>query len=342
MKDIHNLNYSQLEEYVINNSIPKFRTKQIWDWLYKKHVNSFDEMTNLDKKTLNLLSGDFLFNELPIVKELVDSDKTEKSLLRLEDGELIETVLMPQRHGYSVCVTTQVGCKMGCSFCASQINGFKRNLETHEIVKQVMYWDKKLASKDERVSHVVVMGIGEPFDNYDNVINFIDIINDPLGLKIGARHITISTSGIVPGIEKLSDYPKQVNLAISLHAPNNPLRNSLMQINNKYPIEEVMLATNKYIRKTNRRISFEYIMIKGVNDSLKEAEELVNLVFGMNCHINLIPFNSVDEFNLSKSDIDTIMDFEDYLKDNNIQVSTRTPKGENIDGACGQLRHKNV
>ncbi len=342
MNNIYNYNFEQLGSELQNHGCQKFRSKQVWEWLYQKNVTDFSSMKNIDKKTLNVLSEFFILKELEVVKHNKDVDGTQKALLRLSDGELIETVFMKQSHGNSVCVTTQVGCRIGCSFCASQIAGFTRNLTSGEIVQQIMFWQNLLKEQEQRVSHVVVMGIGEPFDNYDNVIEFINIINDENGLKIGARHITVSTSGIIPGIEKLADYPKQVNLAISLHAPNNEIRSSIMKINKKYTIEEIIHATKLYIRKTNRRVSFEYIMISGVNDSLENAEELVNLLRGLNCHVNLIPFNTVDELELKQSSAITIDEFYDVLNDNHIQVSIRRPKGANIDGACGQLRHKNV
>lgn len=342
MKNIYDFTLEELSESLNNNGFPKFRVKQIWDWLYIKQVDSYEVMSNLDKKTLNFLKENFYISELERVTNQVDNDGTQKALLRLDDGELIETVLMKQNHGNSVCVTTQVGCKMGCSFCASQIAGFTRNLTTGEIVQQVLYWEKILSTKNESVTHIVVMGIGEPFDNYQNTLDFFDIVNAQEGLKIGARHITISTSGVVPKIYDFADYPKQVNLAISLHAPNNKIRSNIMKVNNVYPIEDVISAVKYYVRQTNRRVTFEYIMIKNINDNEKCAYELVELIRGINCHVNLIPFNPVDELQYSKSDINDIRNFENILLDNHIQVSMRKPKGENIDGACGQLRHKNV
>ncbi len=342
MTNIYDLTFTQLLDFIENNNLPKFKVKQIWGWLYEKKVTNFIEMKNIDKKTISILDSNFYIDSLEVVTHKKDHDGTQKALLKLKDGELIETVLMKQSHGNSVCVTTQVGCKMGCSFCASQIAGFKRNLTTGEIVQQIMYWFEILKDIDQKVTHVVIMGIGEPFDNYDNVISFLDIINDQLGLCIGARHITISTSGVVPGIIKFAKYDKQVNLAISLHAPNNTLRTKLMKVNNVYPIEEVIDAVKFYIRKTNRRVTFEYIMIDNVNDTLECAKELVSLIRGINCHVNLIPFNPVEELPFSKSKKNTIIDFEQLLIREKIQVTSRTPKGENIDGACGQLRHKNV
>lgn len=339
--NVFDLEFNQLKDILEANNIASFRAKQIWEWLYVHLVTDYEQMTNLDAKT-----KEFMANNYPIIiPKLVqqqedDVDGTIKVLLALEDDEVIETVLMKQEYGYSVCVTSQIGCRIGCSFCASHLGGFKRNLSAGEIVSQVLHFSRILKPRDERVSHVVVMGIGEPLDNLDNVLEFVNIINDHKGLNIGARHITVSTSGIVPKIKEFSEFDKQINLAVSLHAPNNELRSELMKINNAYPVEKLMEAINKYIDKTNRRVSMEYIMINNVNDHKQEAIELSKLLKGMNVHVNLIPFNAVSEYNYSRSKENVINDFAKVLKDNHIQTTIRYSKGSNIDGACGQLRYK--
>ncbi len=340
MENIYNLNYNELETVIKNAGLPKFRTKQIWSWLYKHLITDFTQMNNVDQKTKNYLEENYFIPKYEIVKHQKSSDGTQKVLLQLTDKEVVETVLMKYKHGYSVCVTTQIGCKIGCSFCASHLGGFKRNLSTGEIVAQVIAFSRIVAPEGERVGNIVVMGIGEPMDNLENVFQFIDIINDDQGLNIGARHITVSTSGIVPKMYELIEYPKQINLAISLHASNNEVRSQIMKINNVYSIEDIMKVTKEYIAKTNRRVSFEYIMLSGINDQVEHAKELANLVYGVNCHINLIPFNSVEEYDYRKSQDEQIKKFEKILKERNIQVTTRKSKGDDIDGACGQLRRK--
>lgn len=340
MENIYNLSYEDLQLVIGQAGLPKFRTKQIWQWLYKHMITDFNEMNNVDGKTKQHLIDNYFIPNYEIVQHQKSSDGTQKALLQLNDTEVVETVLMSYKHGYSVCVTTQIGCKIGCSFCASHLGGFKRNLSTGEIVAQVMAFSRILNTDEERVSNIVIMGIGEPMDNLDNVLKFIDVINDENGLKIGARHITISTSGIVPKMYSLIEYPKQINLAISLHASNDQVRSSIMKINDVYPISEIMKVTKEYIKKTNRRVSFEYIMLRGVNDLDEHARELTELVKGVNCHINLIPFNSVEEYDYAKSNDKQINKFATILKSRNIQVTIRQSKGKDIDGACGQLRRK--
>lgn len=340
MNNIYNYSNSELKTVLSKANLPQFRAKQIWEWLYKKNIQNFDEMKNLDKKTIDYLKKEFYIPNEEVVKLDVATDGTQKALLRLKDGQLIETVLMKYKHGYSVCVTTQIGCAVGCSFCASGLQGFTRNLQPGEIVSQIMFWQKLLALDSQRVSNIVIMGIGEPFNNYKNTINFIDRVNDENGINIGARHITISTSGIVPKIYELANYPKQINLAISLHAASDDIRSKIMKINDVYPIQQVMDAVDDYIEKTNRRVSFEYIMLSGINDTKEEAIKLANLIKGKNCHVNLIPYNSVDENEYKTTPKKVILDFVDILKSKNIQVSVRRANGEDIDGACGQLRHK--
>ncbi len=340
MTNIYNYDRQGLEALLTENNIPKFRTKQVWNWLYIQLVSDFDQMKNIDKKTIDFLKNNTFIPTMEVVKHQKASDGTQKGLLRLSDNKLIETVLMKYRHGYSVCVTTQIGCAVGCSFCASGLLGFTRNLQAGEIIAQVVYWQRLLKAEEERVSNIVVMGIGEPFNNYKNTLGFIDCINDQDGLNIGARHITVSTSGIVPKIYDLAKYPKQINLAISLHAADDETRSKIMKINDVYPIEQLMDAVDTYIAETNRRVSFEYIMLSDVNDSPTDAAKLAKLVKGKNCHINLIPYNSVDENDYKATPTTTIDKFVKVLTDNRIQVSVRRSNGEDIDGACGQLRHK--
>ncbi len=342
MKNIYSVSLEELQEVFSQNKIGKFRAKQVWNWLYVNLVNDFESMNNIDKKTRSFLAENYEFMGYEIIQHQNDGDKTEKILVRLNDNETIETVLMKYKHGYSVCVTTQIGCRIGCSFCASHLGGFKRDLSSGEIVAQVIMWEKYLREeKDDRVKTVVVMGIGEPFDNYDNVIGFIDNINHQDGLKIGARNITISTAGIVPKIYDLAEYDKQINLAISLHASNDVVRSSIMKINDTYTISDLIKAVNVYIEKTNRRVSFEYIMLRNINDERIHAHELVELLRGINCHVNLIPFNKVEEYDYTPSERDKINEFRNVLDDAHIQVTVRRTKGDKIDGACGQLRQKN-
>lgn len=340
MTNIYNYSNEELQNLLTSNGVPKFRAKQVWNWLYTKHVTSFEEMKNLDKKTVEVLNEHTFIPNVEVKQHQVASDGTEKALLALPDGKLIETVLMKYTHGYSVCVTTQIGCAVGCSFCASGLLGFNRNLEAGEIILQAVYWQRILSARDARISNVVVMGIGEPFNNYRNTLKFIDLLNDENALNIGARHITVSTSGIVPKIYALAEYDKQVNLAISLHSANDETRSRIMKINDVYSISKLMEAVDSYIEKTNRRVSFEYIMLDNINDREQDARELCELVKGKNCHINLIPYNSVDENDYKATSQRVIDKFVKVLKDNHIQVSVRRANGEDIDGACGQLRHK--
>ncbi len=340
MKNIYDLNKQELTTVITDAKIPKFRAKQIWQWLYVHYISDFNEMNNVDKKTKEFLNDNYFIPNFKVVKHQKDQDGTQKTLIALNDNEVIETVLMKYRHGYSVCVTTQIGCKIGCSFCASHLGGFKRNLSTGEIVAQVVSFARIVKSEEERIGNIVVMGIGEPMDNLENVLNFVEVINDEDGLKIGARHITISTSGIVPKIYEIAEYPKQIQLAISLHASNNEVRSNIMKINNVYPIEELIKSVKHYIDKTNRRVSFEYIMLKGINDQTVHANELADLLFKMNCHVNLIPFNTVEEYTYEKSSNDAISKFARILEKRKIPVTIRQSKGKDIDGACGQLRRK--
>lgn len=335
------LNYTEdmLKEYFVQKGEKPFRASQIIEWVYRHRIVSFDEITNMKKSVIEELKKDFFLPTLECETRQISKDGTQKFLFRLADGNLIETVLMQQEYGYSVCVTTEVGCNMNCCFCASGMKKKLRNLETQEMVLQILMV-AQLA--EVRVSHVVVMGIGEPFDNYENVIRFLQIINHPLGLEIGARHITVSTCGVVPKIYEYSNFDLQVNLAISLHAPNNTLRDQLMPINKAYPIEELVKAIRYYIEKTNRRVTIEYILLKGVNDTIACADELATLLHGLNVYVNLIPYNEVQGKPYQRSSKEDMVAFFDWLKKRRINVQSRKEQGSDIDAACGQLRSKHM
>lgn len=339
MNHIYGYTKEMLNEYLISKGEKPFRSTQIYEWLYRKNIKDFSEITNMKKTFIDELKKDFCFDSLECVTRQISSDGTNKFLFRLSDGNLIETVLMKNDYGYSVCVTTEVGCNMGCVFCASGMKKKLRNLETYEIVLQVMTVGH-LAGV--RVSHIVVMGIGEPFDNYDNVLNFIKIVNDPFSLEIGARHITVSTCGLVNKIYEFAEFPLQVNLAISLHAPNNETRDKIMQINKAYRIEEVIEAIKYYIYKTNRRVTIEYILLSEINDSIECANILANLLHGLNVYINLIPYNEVIEKPYKRSSKEAMQAFFDTLKKRKLNVQLRREQGSDIDAACGQLRSKHL
>jgi 23S rRNA (adenine2503-C2)-methyltransferase len=337
---IYSLQLHELKEWLTNNGEKPFRAEQIYDWLYKKRITSFEDMNNLSKSLRDKLSDNFQITTLKTVIKQSSSDGTIKFLFELHDGYSIETVLMRHDYGNSVCVTTQVGCRIGCTFCASTLGGLKRHLEAGEIVAQVVTVQQALDETDERVSSVVIMGIGEPFDNYDNMMSFLKIINHDKGLMIGARHITVSTSGIVPKIYQFADENMQINFAISLHAPNTELRSRLMPINRAYKLDDLMKSVRYYIDKTGRRISFEYGLFGGVNDSVEHAEELASLLKGLKCHVNLIPVNYVPERDYVRTPKDKIFAFEKTLKNRGINVTIRREQGHDIDAACGQLRAK--
>ena len=334
-RSIYNLTLADWEDFVVTNGQPKFRAAQIFDWLYVKQVTSFDEMKNVPKALKELIENVYDFTTFEVVKHQEATDGTQKFLFRLADGNTIETVLMKQSYGFSICVTTQIGCRIGCSFCASAIGGLVRNLEAGEIVAQIVHVARAIG---ERIGYVVVMGIGEPFENYDAVSAFLNIINDDKGLNIGARHITVSTSGLVPKIYEFAEDHKQVSLAISLHAANDNLRSKIMKINRAYPLADLMKAVKYYMKTTNRRITFEYILMKDVNDLKEHAYQLARLVKGMNCHINLIPMNPVAELGVSRSDKKQVLKFKEVLEKEKVNVTIRREMGANIDAACGQLR----
>ena len=336
MKNIFGCSLEEMEEYFLSIGSKKFHALQLFNWLYEKRIKSYDEITNIGRDILKQLEKDYSIEQLKIVNIEQDVDVC-KYLFELNDKEHIEAVLMKHDYGNSICISSEVGCNMGCKFCESGRRKKVRNLETYEMVLQILMIEKILG---ERISHVVVMGIGEPFDNYDNLIKFFTIINHPKGLAIGARHITVSTCGIVPKIDEFSLFPLQINLAISLHAPNNYIRNQIMAINRVYPLEVLMPAVERYIQKTNRRVTFEYILLKDINDSDECALELAKLVRGMNCYINLIPYNETNNLEFKRTNTVQIMRFYDILKKNNIGVTIRREFGGNISAACGQLRSK--
>ncbi|WP_088035418.1 23S rRNA (adenine(2503)-C(2))-methyltransferase RlmN [Evansella clarkii] len=344
---IYGLTYDQLTDWLVENGHKKFRAQQVWDWLYKKRVTEFSQMKNVNKEVLKILEENFVIQTLELHTKQESRDGTVKFLFKLQDGNLIETVLMRFDYGNSVCVTTQVGCNIGCSFCASGLLKKSRDLTSGEIVEQIMnvqhHFDQK--GKEERVSHIVVMGIGEPFDNYSNLMDFLYIVNNDRGLAIGARHITVSTSGIIKKIYEFADSGLQVNLALSLHAPNNELRTRIMKINKAQPIEKLMDAVDYYLKKTNRRITFEYILLQGINDSRETAQQLADLIRDKKrlAYVNLIPYNPVDEhIQYKQSEKSDILAFYDILKKNGIQCGIRHEQGSDIDAACGQLRSKQI
>ena len=334
MKNIYGYTKEMLEEYFLSIGEKKFKATQVFDWLYKKRVKSFDEMTNIGKSLLEKMKNDFSLDKIEIVAKEKGKD-VSKYLFNLPDNNKIEAVLMFHDYGTSLCVSSQVGCNMSCSFCESGRLKKVRNLETYEMVEELLLIEE---SEKVRISHVVLMGIGEPFDNYDNVMNFIDIINSDQGIGIGARHITVSTCGLVPKIKEFSKNKKQVNLAISLHASNDELRKQLMPIAKAYSLTELMDAIKEYLNNDGRRITFEYIMLRNVNDKPSNALELAKLLKGMNAYVNLIPYNETSHIEYKKSTPDAIMKFYDVLKKNNINVTIRKEFGSTVSAACGQLR----
>ena len=334
--DIKSLRLEELEDLLVELGDKPFRGKQIYEWLHVKLVSSFDDMTNISKQLRERLKEVCQITSLVEVNKLVSKDgDTSKFLFRLYDDRVLESVLMKYHHGNSVCISSQVGCKMGCTFCASTIGGFERNLTPSEMLDQI-YQIQKISG--ERVSNVVVMGTGEPLDNFDNLVQFIGMLTDENGLNISQRNITVSTCGLVDKIKALADKDLQITLAISLHAPNDQLRQQIMPIANRYSIESIMEACHYYYEKTGRRITFEYSLIEGVNDLQKFAHELSHLVKGLNCHINLIPINPIKERNYRQSRSENIQNFKNILEKNRINVTIRREMGTDIDAACGQLR----
>ena len=339
MKNIKDYNLEELKEELVAIGEKKYRAEQIFKWIYVDKVKEFDEMTNLSVELREKLKENYTMCNYKILRKQESSDGTKKYLFDVLDGNAIETVLMEYHHGKTVCVSSQIGCKMGCKFCASTGIQFVRSLSSGEIVEQILAVEQDIGDK---ISNIVFMGIGEPFDNYDNVMKAIRIINNQKGLNIGARHISVSTSGLVPRIYDFANEDLQCTLSISLHATSNEKRSSMMPVNQRYPIEELMKACKDYIAKTNKRISFEYALAKDNNDNLEDANELVKLLKGMLCHVNLIPINKIENGKYTKSTNENIIKFRDYLNDNGIVATIRRELGSDIDAACGQLRRKNL
>ncbi|MCR8870369.1 23S rRNA (adenine(2503)-C(2))-methyltransferase RlmN [Peribacillus frigoritolerans] len=346
-ESIYGLTFEQLTAWLSDHGHKKFRASQVWEWLYRTRVTSFSEMTDVNKECIKLLEEHFVIQTLTEHVKQEAADGTIKFLFKLQDGNLIETVMMRHKYGISVCVTTQVGCNIGCSFCASGLLAKSRDLSSGEIVEQIMnvqlHLDK--LEKGDVVSHVVVMGIGEPFDNFENMLDFLKVLMDHKGLAIAGRRITVSTSGLAHKIYEFTDTQLQVNLAISLHAPNNELRTQIMKINRGIPIEKLMKSLDYYLEKTNRRITIEYILLKDVNDHKEEAEQLADLLDDKKhrLYVNLIPYNPVDEHSqYQRSDKESVLSFYDTLKKRGINCKIRQEHGTDIDAACGQLRSKQI
>ncbi len=336
--NLYGITKEKLENYFESIGEKKFKATQVFEWLYRSRVESVNDMSNIKKEIREKLEQEFSCFLPKIVKHEIDRD-TEKFLFELEDREYIEAVLMRHDYGLSVCVSSQVGCNMGCHFCESGRRKKVRNLEAHEMVGQILVIEKEIKS---RISSVVIMGIGEPLDNFQNVTDFIRIINDPKGIQIGARHITLSTCGIVPKIKELMNFGIQINLAISLHAPTDELRDQIMPINKAYPIKILFEALKEYIHVTNRRVTIEYILLKDVNDSVECAKELSELLRGMNVYVNLIPYNETNHIEFKKTEKKQIDAFYDTLKKEKINVTVRREFGSKISAACGQLRSKEI
>ena len=337
MKNIKDYNLDELKQEMISIGEKPFRAEQIFKWIFVENVTSFDEMTNLSLELREKLKQEYTLGIYKIIRKQESKDGTKKYLFDILDNNAIETVLMQYKHGYSLCVSSQVGCKMGCKFCASTGIAFIRNLTAGEIAEQILAVERDTGVK---ISNVVFMGIGEPFDNFDNVLKAIKIINNQKGLNIGARHISVSTCGQVPKIYEIADMDLQCTLSISLHATNDEKRSAMMPINNKYNIEELMKACRYYIEKTNKRISFEYALAKDNNDNLDDARDLVKLLKGMLCHVNLIPINKIENGKFDTSTNENVMKFRDYLNDHGIVATIRRELGDDIEAACGQLRRK--
>ena len=345
MKNIKDFNFDELKQELLSIGEKPFRAEQIFKWLFVDKVKSFDEMTNLSLDLREKLKANYNICNFEILNKLVSKDGTIKYLFDIGDGNAIESVLMDYHHGKSVCVSSQIGCKMGCKFCASTGIAFIRSLTSGEIVEQIISIEQDTGCT---VSNVVFMGIGEPMDNFDNVMNAIAILNNPKGLNIGARHISVSTSGVVPRIYEFADRNIQSTLSISLHSPDDEKRSSMMPVNNLYNIEELMKACKYYMEKTNKRISFEYALAKGNNDNLEDAEKLIRLIktqLGNHTnlvHFNLIPINDIEGGKYTKSSIDNIIKFRDYLNNKGITATIRRKLGSDINAACGQLRRQNL
>jgi 23S rRNA (adenine2503-C2)-methyltransferase len=340
MQTIYDLNMEQMQAWMEAHGQKKYRAKQMYTWLYRKRAESFEEMTDLPAALIEELKKEFYIMPVKEIQRQVSHDGTIKFLAELKDGSSVELVLMHFHFGDSLCVTSQVGCNMACSFCASGLLKKQRDLTAGEIVGETMFVQKQLDRENRRVDNIVVMGTGEPFDNYDNVMNFCSIVNSDHGLAIGARHITISTCGIVPRIYDFAAGHYQYNLAISLHAPNNELRAKLMPVDKAYPLDELMKALKHYSEDNHRRLTFEYILLNGVNDSDADAIQLADLIRGMNAYVNLIPYNEVDENGYQTTNEKKALHFYDVIMKHGVKATLRSKHGDDIDAACGQLRAK--
>ena len=340
MKDLYSYSFSSLKEEMLSIGEKEYRAKQLYSWIYKKGVKDFSLFSDISKNFISYLQDNYYLSSLKTEVVQKSSDGTIKCLFSLEDNQKVEAVLMHYVYGYSVCISSQVGCNMSCAFCASGLLKKRRNLTSGEMIRQVLFFDEMLKKENKRVSHVVIMGTGEPFDNYDNVLEFVKTINCPYGLDIGARHITISTCGVIPGIQRFKEENLQVNLAISLHAATDELRDKLMPINRIYPLSSLIPAIIKYEKKANRKVTFEYIMIKDVNDSFTDLKKLINLIYPTGGYVNLIPYNPVVENGFKRSDDKTVNRFHNYLLQHGVKSTIRKEFGSDIDAACGQLRAK--
>lgn len=339
MENILDFTLKELELWCDNNNEKSFRAKQIISWIYKLNFN-FEEMKNLPKSLIEKLNRNFYIGIPKVIEEYKSKiDETHKLLLMFKDGNIIETVIMKYKHGYSICVSTQIGCRMGCKFCASTLDGKVRDLTAGEIISQILIAQKLI---DSRISNIVLMGSGEPLDNYENVIRFLDIVNAEYSLNIGQRHITLSTCGIVPKIYDLADKDYSITLAISLHATDDKKRQEIMPIANKYSINDILKACNYYINKTGRRITFEYSLVKDVNDGIEDAKSLGRMLKGMLCHVNLIPVNQVRENSFKRATEKSVKEFENIIKNIGVEVTVRREMGSDINAACGQLRRSYI
>lgn len=336
--DIKSMDFDELKDFVVGIGEKEFRAKQIYQWIHERRVSDFNEMTNISKDFRELLSRECFLSAAEIIKRQQSKDGTNKFLMGLKDGNTVESVLMKYHHGNSVCISTQVGCRMGCRFCASTVGGLVRDLSPGEMLDEI-YSIRNLIG--ERISNIILMGIGEPLDNYDNVLKFIKMVSDDRGINISQRNITISTCGLVEKIRELAEKHFQITLAVSLHAPNDKLRREIMPIANKYNISDLIDACRYYVEKTKRRITFEYSLIEGENDAPEQADELSKLLRGLNCHVNLIPLNPVKGRFGERSDKNNIHSFKFILEKNHINVTIRREMGSDIDAACGQLRNNN-
>lgn len=342
MINLFGVEIKKLEAMMVAEGQKTFRATQLYTWIYDKRARSFDEMSDISLRFREVLKEKFTLDLPRIYTKQVSSDGTIKLLVELEDGAKVECVLMRYNYGCAVCVSSQVGCNMACSFCSSGILGKQRNLKPEEMVGQVLVINEllRLEGKGQHVTHIVVMGTGEPFDNYDNVMDFIRIVNHPKALAIGARHITVSTCGLVEGIKKYAREGLQTNLAISLHAPNNELRNALMKVNKAYPLEVLIPAVKEYEEVAGRRVTYEYLLLEGINDTKEHAEQLINLIKGTNGYVNLIPYNETNKNDYKRSSGNRVHNFLDYLMKGGVTATIRKEFGSDIDAACGQLKAK--